>query len=39
MAALSLIKSAIGNKDPTADPTKPEETTGDPDYIQILDPK
>jgi len=39
MAALAIIKSAIGRKDPTADPTKPEETRGDPDYIQILDPR
>lgn len=39
MAALAIIKSAIGTIDPTADPTKPEETRGDPDYIQILDPR
>ena len=39
MAALAIIKSALGKKDPTADPTLPEETRGDLDYIQILDPR
>ncbi|MGH9658474.1 MAG: hypothetical protein ACRD96_08015, partial [Bryobacteraceae bacterium] len=38
MAALSLIKAALGTADPTADPTRPEPTRGDPDFIQIYDP-
>ena len=38
MAALSLIKAALGAGDPTADPTLPEPTRDQPDFIQVYDP-
>ena len=39
MAALSVIKAATDKGDPTGDPTKPEPTRGDTDFIQIFDPR
>jgi hypothetical protein len=37
MAALAIVKTAL-HRNATADPTKPEETTGDQGFVQVLDP-
>jgi hypothetical protein len=38
MAALALIKTALGIADPTADPTQPKPAVDDPDFIKVFDP-
>jgi uncharacterized protein with NAD-binding domain and iron-sulfur cluster len=38
MAALSIVKAALGRDDPTADPTRARESQ-DPAYIAVHDPR